>query len=103
MALNRLARWSVMGRKDYNEALITVVKLSGVLQAFSGPVRAPQARRLLNVDRVEKWLQRAFTKGLKPAACAVTINSPGAVPRACLPPAQSPNLARTSAGQAPAP
>ena len=31
-----------MGRKDYNEALITVVKLSGVLQAFSGPARAPQ-------------------------------------------------------------
>lgn len=32
-----------MGRRDYNEALITVVKLSGVLQAFTGPARAPQA------------------------------------------------------------
>lgn len=42
MALNRLARWSVMGRKDFNEALVTVVRLSGVLQAFSGPARAPQ-------------------------------------------------------------
>lgn len=31
-----------MGRKDYNEALVTVVKLSGVLQAFTGPARAPQ-------------------------------------------------------------
>lgn len=40
--MNRLARWSIMGRKDFNEALITVVKLSGVLQAFTGPARAPQ-------------------------------------------------------------
>lgn len=39
--MNRLARWSIMGRKDFNEALITVVKLSGVLQAFTGPARAP--------------------------------------------------------------
>ncbi|KAI3428038.1 hypothetical protein D9Q98_006424 [Chlorella vulgaris] len=78
--MNRLARWSVMGRKDYNEALVTVVKLSGVLQAFTGPARAPQARRLLNLDRVEKWFARAFTKGLKPAACAVVINSPGGSP-----------------------
>ncbi|KAL4443453.1 hypothetical protein ABPG75_011190 [Micractinium tetrahymenae] len=77
MALNRLARWSIMGRKDYDEALITVVKLSGVLQAFTGPARAPQARRLLNLDRVEKWFARAFSKGIRPAACAVAINSPG--------------------------
>ncbi|KAL4422240.1 hypothetical protein ABPG77_009715 [Micractinium sp. CCAP 211/92] len=77
MALNRLARWSIMGRRDYNEALITVVKLSGVLQAFTGPARAPQARRLLNLDRVEKWFARAFSKGIRPAACAVSINSPG--------------------------
>jgi hypothetical protein len=40
--MNRLARWSIMGRKDYNESLITVVKLSGVLQALTGPARAPQ-------------------------------------------------------------
>lgn len=39
-----------------------------------------QARRLLNVDRVEKWFARAFTKGLRPAACAITINSPGGSP-----------------------
>ncbi|PSC72510.1 multidrug transporter [Micractinium conductrix] len=78
--MNRLARWSIMGRKDYNEALITVVKLSGVLQAFTGPARAPQARRLLNIDRVEKWFNRAFTKSLRPAACAITINSPGGSP-----------------------
>lgn len=45
-------RRSVMGRKDYNEPLITVVRLTGVLQHFSGPARAPAARRLLNVDRV---------------------------------------------------
>lgn len=36
-----------------------------------------QARRLLNVDRVEKWFARAFTKDLRPAAVAVTVNSPG--------------------------
>ena len=28
MALNRLARWSIMGRKDYDEALITVWALA---------------------------------------------------------------------------
>ena len=113
-----------------------VVKLSGILQAFSGPARAPQAsrrlacpaptrataarwlllaravrplsqpccpglqgtlggrpdpyactpcgpvplqaRRLLNIDRVEKWFGRAFSESLKPAAVAVTVNSPGA-------------------------
>lgn len=36
-----------------------------------------QARRLLNLDRVEKWFGRAFNKGLRPAAVAVTVNSPG--------------------------
>ncbi|KAI7843357.1 hypothetical protein COHA_003053 [Chlorella ohadii] len=47
-----------MGSKGYNDPLIT-------------------ARRLLNLDRVEKWFARAFTKELRPAAVAVTINSPG--------------------------
>ena len=54
-----------MGRKDYNEALITVVKLSGVLQAFSGPARAPQVRGglrgsaagLCNGTVVSTWLE----------------------------------------------
>ena len=63
--MNKLARWSVMGRKDYNEALITVVKLSGVLQAFSGPARAPQVRGglrgsaagLCNGTVVSTWLE----------------------------------------------
>lgn len=40
-----------MGRRDYNEALITVVKLSGVLQAFTGPARAPQA----SSGRLVQW------------------------------------------------
>lgn len=37
----------------------------------------PQARRLLNLDRTEKWFARAFAKQLKPAAVAIAINSPG--------------------------
>jgi len=57
--------------------LVTVVKMSGVLQAGG---RGPQARRLLNIDRVERWLQRAFYKPLGPAACAISINSPGGSP-----------------------
>lgn len=69
-----------MGRRDYNEALITVVRLNGVLQASSGPVRSPQARRVINMDRVEKWLYRALSKDLRPAACAISINSPGGAP-----------------------
>ncbi|GAB4822608.1 hypothetical protein N2152v2_009654 [Parachlorella kessleri] len=75
-----LGRWMVMGRKDYNEALITVVRLQGILQASLGPARGPQARRLINIDRVEKWFARAFYKGIKPAACAIAINSPGGSP-----------------------
>lgn len=54
-----------------------MVRLQGVLQASLGPARGPQARRLLNFDRVEKWFARAFDKSLKPAACAIAINSPG--------------------------
>lgn len=67
-----------MGRKEMDHPLVTVVKMSGVLQAFSG--RGPQARRLLNLERVEKWLQRAFYTPLAPAACAIAINSPGGSP-----------------------
>ena len=78
--MNRLARWSVMGRRDFNESLITVVKLSGVLQAFNGPAKSPAARRLLYLDRVTKWIERAFATGIKPAAVAISINSPGGSP-----------------------
>lgn len=50
----------------------------GITQFAAGLAPLPmQARRLLNVDRVEKWFARAFTKDLRPAAVAVTINSPG--------------------------
>lgn len=73
-----LARWMVMGRKDFSEPLITVVKLTGILQPPS--VRGPQARRLLNLDRVQKWLNAAFNRVLTPAACVVTVNSPGGAP-----------------------
>ncbi len=68
------------GRKDYREPLITVVKMQGILQSFSGPARAPQGRRLLNVDRVQRWLERAFHKPLAPAAMALVVNSPGGSP-----------------------
>ena len=40
-----------------------VVRLQGILQASLGPARGPQARRLINIDRVEKWFARAFYKG----------------------------------------
>jgi ClpP class serine protease len=68
-----------MGRKGMSDPLITVVKLSGILASPAG--RSPSAaRRTLNLDRVEKWLQRAFLKELRPAACAISINSPGGSP-----------------------
>lgn len=67
-----------MGRRHMDDPLVTVIKLNGVLQAALG--RGPQARRFLNLDRVEKWLQRAFYKPLAPAACAIAINSPGGSP-----------------------
>ncbi|KAL4533096.1 hypothetical protein Ndes2526A_g08547 [Nannochloris sp. 'desiccata'] len=77
--MSNIARWWVMGRKGMSDPLITVVKLSGILQSPSG--RSPSAaRRTLNLDRVEKWLQRAFLKELRPAACAISINSPGGSP-----------------------
>lgn len=56
-----------------------MVRLQGVLQASLGPARGPQARRLINLDKVEKWFARAFYKGIRPAACAIAINSPGAL------------------------
>lgn len=76
--MSRLARWWVMGRKGMKDPLVTVVKMNGILQAASG--RSPQARRSLNLDRVEKWLHRAFLKELRPVACAISINSPGGSP-----------------------
>ena len=77
--MSKLARWWVMGRKAMNDPLVTVVKMNGVLQASAGG-RSPRARGTLNLDRVEKWLQRAFLKDLRPAACAISINSPGGSP-----------------------
>lgn len=77
--MSNIARWWVMGRKGMSDPLITVVKLSGILQSPAG--RPPAAARsTLNLDRVEKWLQRAFLKELRPAACAISINSPGGSP-----------------------
>lgn len=48
-----------------------------VPSSYSAWLAGRQARRLLNLDRVEKWFARAFSKGIRPAACAVSINSPG--------------------------
>lgn len=75
---SRLARWWVLGRKDIDAPLVTVIKLSGILQA--GLTRGPAARRFINLDRIEKHLQRAFHKPIGPAACAISINSPGGSP-----------------------
>lgn len=77
--MSNIARWWVMGRKGMSDPLITVVKMSGILQSPAG--RPPAAaRRSLNLERVEKWLHRAFLKELRPAACAISINSPGGSP-----------------------
>ena len=43
-AMNRLARWSIMGRKDYNEALITVNGARGRLERRGGYRGACAAR-----------------------------------------------------------
>lgn len=63
-----------------SDPLITVVKLNGVLTAPQGRAPAAARRGTLSLDRVEKWLNRAFLKELQPAACAISINSPGGSP-----------------------
>jgi signal peptide peptidase SppA len=78
--MSRLARWWVLGRKDMDAPLVTVIRLSGILQQPAGGAPRPQARRLINYERIEKWLNRAFFKPLNPAACAVVVNSPGGSP-----------------------
>lgn len=66
-----------MGRKDYQQPLITVVRLSGVLAATGS---GPSAGRVINEQRVERWFARAFNPALHPAAVAVAVNSPGGSP-----------------------
>lgn len=78
--MSRLARWWVLGRRDLEAPLVTVVKLNGVLQAPAGRAAPGAARRLLYQERVEKWLWRAFAKPLAPAACALVVNCPGGSP-----------------------
>ena len=72
--MNKLARWSIMGRKDYNEALITVVKLSGVLQAFSGPARAPQMRGP-EPARLLSWVAQGDSQVDMAGTCALSYMS----------------------------
>lgn len=74
--MNRLARFLAGIR--HSDQLVTVVKLNGILQSSIG--RSPSAKRLINVERVEKWLRRAFLPTLRPAAVAIQINSPGGSP-----------------------
>ena len=77
--MSNVARWWVMGRKGMDLPLVTVVKMNGILQAPTGR-GSPARSTKLNLDRVEKWLARAFLKDLRPAACAISINSPGGSP-----------------------
>lgn len=85
---SKIARWWVMGRKGMSDPLITVVKMNGVLQASTG--RGPQSRRSLNLERVEKWLQRAFFVSLLHEMHTEknTIHSPPSPPlnrKSCVP------------------
>jgi signal peptide peptidase SppA len=74
------ARWLIMGSKNYNAPLVSVVKLSGLLMSSLGGPRSPQARRYINIDRCAKWIKRAFHPKLRPAAVALAINCPGGSP-----------------------
>ncbi|KAK9862657.1 hypothetical protein WJX84_003054 [Apatococcus fuscideae] len=67
-----------MGR-HHRSPLVNVVKLQGIIAPSDG-LRGAAASRLLNLDRAEKWLTKAFDKRLGPSAVALCINSPGGSP-----------------------
>ncbi|KAK9846352.1 hypothetical protein WJX81_002167 [Elliptochloris bilobata] len=80
--MDALARLIILGRNKGAVPIVNVVRLNGTLAPTQGQ-RGPQARRLISYDRAEPWLTRAFKPPLatlKPAAVAVTINSPGGSP-----------------------
>lgn len=60
--------------------VVQVIRLSGVLATPVGGMPGGQARRMLYLDRVEKWISKAFFKPLRPDACAIIVNSPGGSP-----------------------
>ncbi|KAK9868862.1 hypothetical protein WJX84_001210 [Apatococcus fuscideae] len=76
--MNRLSRIWSLGR-HHTSPVVNVVKLQGIISPSDG-VRGPAASRLLNLDRAEKWLTKAFDKRLSPVAVALCINSPGGAP-----------------------
>ncbi|KAK9819748.1 hypothetical protein WJX72_001873 [[Myrmecia] bisecta] len=66
-----------MGFNYSSQPLVTVVRLQGVITPSTTPVRGPAARRVINLERAEKWLKLAFNPLLKQRAVAIAINSPG--------------------------
>jgi len=79
--VSKLARFFILGSKRHKQPLVNVVKLQGVITANT-PSRSPQNRRTITSDKVERWLQRAFSKRLDPVAVSIVINSPGGAPAA---------------------
>lgn len=79
--VSKLARFFILGSKRHNQPLVNVVKLQGVITANT-PSRSPQNRRTISPDKVDRWLQRAFSKRLDPVAVSIVINSPGGAPAA---------------------
>jgi len=70
-----LARALATGFAKSDTKVVSVVTLRGML---APPARGP--RRLLNAERAQPWLDRAFS--LKPEAVAINISSPGGSPAA---------------------
>lgn len=79
--VSKLARFFILGSKRHKKPLVNVIKLQGVITANT-PSRSPQSRRTITSDKVERWLQRAFSKRLDPVAVSIVINSPGGAPAA---------------------
>ncbi|KAK9812162.1 hypothetical protein WJX73_001157 [Symbiochloris irregularis] len=75
--MKRFTRLLKLGLNSKDYPHVSVVKLSGVIAAGAGGPRSPQNRRLINLERVDKWLTKAFSESLRPAAVALCINSPG--------------------------
>ncbi|CAK0783818.1 hypothetical protein CVIRNUC_007018 [Coccomyxa viridis] len=77
--LNSLARRLFLGRGNATAPIVNVVRMEGIIASSRG-ARGPQARRIISLERVEKWLKRAFMPGMstfRPSAVAVIITSPG--------------------------
>lgn len=71
-----LSRALLTGFKS-DAKVVAVVSLRGML---APPARGP--RKLLNAERAQPWLDRAFSKSLNADAIALSVSSPGGSPAA---------------------